>query len=49
VLQVAPHGGAPTPTPSPDPTWGLHLMDANIGLGNLLGIVNSEAKAYSKR
>ena len=33
VLQISPLGGAQVPTPSPDPTWGLHLLDANIALG----------------
>jgi len=41
--------GAPTPTPSPDPTWGLHLLDANIALGNLIALVRSEAAAYVRR
>jgi hypothetical protein len=46
VLQVAPLGGAQTPTPSPDPTWGLHLLDANVELGNLLAVLRHEAKEY---
>jgi hypothetical protein len=46
VLQVAALGGAQTPTPSPDPTWGLHLLDANVELGNLLTVVRDEAKQY---
>ena len=49
VLQITHQGGAQTPTPSPDPTWGLHLVDANIGLGNLLSIVNTESAAYARR
>jgi hypothetical protein len=32
--------------PSPDATWGLHLLDANIALGNLLAIVRAESRAY---
>jgi pimeloyl-ACP methyl ester carboxylesterase len=28
------------------PTWGLHIYDANIALGNLVGIVRSEAGAW---
>ena len=28
------------------PTWGLHLYDGNIALGNLTEIVKSEAAAY---
>jgi hypothetical protein len=29
------------------PTWGLHLYDGNIALGNLVAIVQSEANAYT--
>lgn len=49
VLQVVARGGAPTPKPSPDATWGLHLLDTNIALGNLVDLVHSEALAYAKR
>ena len=28
------------------PTWGLHLVDVNIALGNLVDLVRSEAAAY---
>jgi len=31
------------------PTWGLHLYDGNIALGNLVDIVRSEAAAYTAR
>ncbi|HZU80102.1 MAG TPA: DUF3089 domain-containing protein, partial [Acidimicrobiales bacterium] len=46
VLEIAPLGGAVRPAPSPTPAWGLHLLDANIALGNLLAIVQKEAAAY---
>jgi hypothetical protein len=46
VLQIMPLHGAVTPSPSPTPAWGLHLIDANIALGNLIAIVNQEAGAY---
>jgi hypothetical protein len=49
VLQVAARGSAPVLRPSPDATWGLHLTDSNIGLGNLIGIVKSEAAAYARK
>jgi hypothetical protein len=49
VLQITPLGGAQTATPSPDPTWGLHLLDANIELGNLVTVVRSEAAAFAAR
>jgi hypothetical protein len=29
--------------------WGLHLIDANLGIGNLLDIVGQQAKAWVKR
>ncbi len=46
VLQVKPRGGAPVLKALPDPTWGLHLADANIALGNLIKLVNSQSIAY---
>jgi hypothetical protein len=49
VLQIAALDGAQTATPSPDPTWGLHLLDANIELGDLISVVHSEANAYAGR
>lgn len=48
VLQITPQGGAQTPRPSPDGTWGLHLLDANVALGNLIAIVKSEAATFVK-
>jgi hypothetical protein len=47
VRMVTARNGAPTPAPSPE--WGLHLLDANLSLGNLLGIVQAESKAFAKR
>jgi Protein of unknown function (DUF3089) len=46
VLEIAPRGGDTAPRPSPTPEWGLHLLDANIALGNLIGIVTREAGAF---
>jgi len=48
VLMITARDGAQTPTPSPDPTWGLHLIDANIELGNLLAVVRSETAAFTR-
>ena len=31
------------------PTWGLHIYDMNIALGNLVDIVRSEAAAYTSK
>jgi hypothetical protein len=46
VLLVTPIGGAPQLRPSPLPSWGLHLVDVNIALGTLVGIVAHEASSY---
>ena len=46
VLQVTPAAGAPALTPVPAPTWGLHLTDGNIALGNLEALVRRQARAY---
>jgi hypothetical protein len=46
VLMIAARYGAQTPTPAPTPEWGLHLLDANLSLGNLIGIVKSESTAF---
>jgi hypothetical protein len=48
VLRIAPRDGAPALRASPDPTWGLHLVDGNIALGNLVGLVRSQARAWAR-
>ena len=30
------------------PTWGLHLVDVNIAMGNLVDLVRQQAAAYSR-
>jgi hypothetical protein len=47
ALEVGALHGAQVPRPSPDATWGLHLLDANVALGNLVSIVGSEASAFT--
>jgi Protein of unknown function (DUF3089) len=49
VLQLTALHGAQVAKPSPDPTWGLHLLDANIALGNLIAVVKSESEAFVTR
>jgi hypothetical protein len=49
VLEITAQHGAQTARPSPDPTWGLHLVDANIALGNLISIVHTETRAFAHR
>ena len=46
VLQITPRGGAPALNAVPDATWGLHLVDANIALGDLERLVRRQAAAY---
>jgi Protein of unknown function (DUF3089) len=48
-LLIAPIGDAKVLTPSPLPSWGLHLLDANVALGNLVWIVAKQGKRYVKR
>jgi len=48
VLQIAGVPGAPVLHPVPDATWGLHLVDANIALGNLVDLVDEQADAFVK-
>jgi Protein of unknown function (DUF3089) len=47
VLELTALHGAQVPTPSPNAMWGLHLLDANIELGDLLTLVRREAAAYT--
>ncbi len=49
VLQITPVGASPKPNAIPNANWGLHLVDANIALGNLVSIVGTEATAFAKR
>jgi pimeloyl-ACP methyl ester carboxylesterase len=46
VLQIQANDGAPDLRPIPNAAWGLHLTDANIALGNLIGVVRHEIRSY---
>jgi len=46
VLQITGNPGAPHLNPLPDATWGIHLADANIALGNLTHLVRRETKSF---
>jgi hypothetical protein len=48
VLMIKPNDGAPDLRPIPNASWGLHLTDANIALGNLVGVVRHEIRSYRK-
>jgi hypothetical protein len=39
----------PVVTEVPGPTWGLHLWDFSLGLGNLVTLVHDEAASYAAR
>ena len=49
VLQVRPLGDAFTTTPIPDATWGVHLIDANVALGDLANLVKRQIARYARR
>ena len=49
VLQVKPLHGAHPFTPTPDATWGLHLTDANIALGQLANLVRAADSQLTTR
>ncbi|HEV2813160.1 MAG TPA: DUF3089 domain-containing protein [Solirubrobacteraceae bacterium] len=48
VLMLEPVGSSRRLNPSPDPSWGLHLADANIALGELVAIVEGQIAALPK-
>jgi hypothetical protein len=52
-LQITDMGGSSDPrvrfqTPVLGPTWGLHLADVNVALGNLVDLVRRQAAAHSR-
>jgi hypothetical protein len=49
VLMTTPVDGARQLTPVPDASWGLHLADVNIALGDLVDDVGAETKAFLKQ
>ena len=50
VLRVTPLGsGFGQVTPLPDASWGLHLVDANIALGDLADLVRHQISVYERR
>ncbi|HEX5911398.1 MAG TPA: DUF3089 domain-containing protein [Thermoleophilaceae bacterium] len=49
TLQVTSRGGAPVPKAVPDATWGLHLLDGNIALGDLAALSAGQARAWARK
>lgn len=47
VLLLTPLDGARTLNPSPSPQWGLHLVDVNIALGDLVKTVRAQTRAFA--
>jgi GH25 family lysozyme M1 (1,4-beta-N-acetylmuramidase) len=47
-LSIEPVGDARRMNPSPDASWGLHLADVNIALGELVEIVHRQKRVYVK-
>lgn len=48
-LLISPIGDVQPLNPSPTPGWGLHLLDGNVALGNLVRIVAKQGKQYLKQ
>jgi hypothetical protein len=48
VLMLSPVGEARKLEPSPDDTWGTHLVDVNIALGDLTAIVGAQGRAWQR-
>jgi hypothetical protein len=47
VLMIRSIGSAPKLNPAPTPDWGLHILDTNLALGNLVALVDQQATAYA--
>lgn len=48
VLRITPVGNAPTISAAPTAAWGLHIVDVNLTLGNLIDDVKAESAAYTR-
>lgn len=53
-LETTVHGDPATPRVDNingdlTPQWGLHLVDANVAMGNLIDIVRQQSQAYARR
>ena len=45
TLRLASVGDSRQPNASPDETWGLHIGDANLAMGNLVELARSQSRA----
>jgi len=48
VLMLDPLGTAPILFPGPSPQWGLHLMDLNLPLANLIKVTRTQIHHYER-
>ena len=48
VLMVKPIGSAPALAPAPTPQWGLHLLDLNLPLGDLIQVTRTQIRHYER-
>lgn len=48
VLMVKPIGSAPALAPAPTPQWGLHLLDLNLPLGDLIEVTRTQIRMYER-
>lgn len=46
VLMVQSIGSAPRLNPAPEPGWGLHIVDVNLPMGDLVRDVAAQARTY---
>jgi len=46
VLKLEPIANARRLNPAPDPTWGVHILDGNIALGEFVEVAAQQASAY---
>jgi hypothetical protein len=49
VLRIDAQNKGFEPTPLPNAGWGLHLVDANVALGNLADLVRHQISLYERR
>ncbi len=48
VLRYDPLPGSRRPAPFPDPTWGTHLVDVNLALEPLVGLVGQQGARWAR-
>ena len=49
MLRVRPRANLFELNATPDATWGIHLADANIALGELADLVRRQIRVFNRR